>query len=162
MMRPYATPTLALLAALILACGDGTSTTSTPSPAATLPIVTVIFTNGPDDQVELVVEVANDAEERARGLQFRDSLPKNRGMLFEFEKETEAGFWMKDTTIPLSIAFIEGEGDVLDIQDMEPLSEGFHYSPEPYLYAVEVNRGWFERNGVRPGSGIRLAPGQTP
>jgi len=173
MPRPYlrqrrlillAATTVALLATAI-ACGDGdpagtsspgSSASLTPSPIP-LPTVTVVFVNGPGDEVELVVEVADAPEERQRGLMFRESLPEDRGMLFDFGGETSTGFWMKNTTIPLSIAFIEGEGDVLHIQDLEPLNTALQYSPEPYTYAVEVNRGWFERNGVEVGSGIRIA-----
>ena len=115
--------------------------------------------------MDLLVEVADTAEERARGLMSRETLPEDRGMLFVFEAEGQPGFWMKDTLIPLSIAFIEGEGVVIDIQDMEPRDETIHKADAPYLYTVEANQGWFARNGIEPRSQVRLArstPTGTP
>jgi uncharacterized membrane protein (UPF0127 family) len=112
--------------------------------------------------VDLLVEVADDAAERSKGLMLRDSLPEDQGMLFVFEDESQHGFWMKDTLIPLSIAFIEGEGVVIDIQDMEPRDETIHKADEPYLYTVEANKGWFARNGIEPRSQVRLARTTRP
>ena len=121
--------------------------------------------NKDGSNVDLLVEVADDAAERNKGLMLRESLPDDQGMLFVFEDESQHGFWMKDTLIPLSIAFIEGEGVVIDIQDMEPRDETIHKPDEPYLYAVEANQGWFARNGIEPRSQVRLArtsPTETP
>ncbi len=87
---------------------------------------------------------------------FRESLPEDRGMLFDFGGETTTGFWMKDTSIPLSIAFISGEGVILDIQDMEPFSEALHQTNQRYPFAVEVNRGWFQRHGIEAGDTVQL------
>ncbi len=87
---------------------------------------------------------------------FRESLAEDAGMLFVFERETEAGFWMKNTLVPLSIAFISAGGVILHIEDMEPLTENLHYSPQPYRYAVEANQGWFARNSI--GVGDTLQP----
>ena len=113
--------------------------------------------NKDGSNVDLLVEVADDAQERAIGLMSRESLPEDQGMLFVFEAEGQHGFWMKDTLIPLSIAFIEGEGKIIDIQDMQPRDETIHKADEPYLYTVEANKGWFARNGIEPRSQVRLA-----
>ena len=113
--------------------------------------------NKDGSNVDLHVEVADTAEERGKGLMARDNLPEDQGMLFVFEAEGQYGFWMKDTLIPLSIAFIEGEGVVIDIQDMQPRDETIHKPDEPYLYAVETNQGWFARNGIEPRAQVRLA-----
>jgi len=82
-------------------------------------------------------------------------------MLFVFVQEGSHSFWMKDTTIPLSIAFIGKTGAIVDIQDMEPLDATLHTPSGPSLYAVEANQGWFERNGIAIGSTVNIA-GTTP
>ncbi len=145
-----------LAAVSLAACGDSDGDSGTP---ATDPpgLVRVTFVNKDGSEAELLVEVADTVEERAQGLMLRESLPEEQGMLFVFEQEVQAAFWMKDTKIPLSIAFVEGEGEIVDIQDMEPLSEELHVPDESYLYAVEANQGWFERNGIGVESGVRIA-----
>jgi uncharacterized membrane protein (UPF0127 family) len=115
-----------------------------------------------DASVPLEVEIADSPEERATGLMNRSSLPEDRGMAFRFEEPTTSGFWMKDTLIPLSIAFWDEEERIVDILDMEPCpSEPCPtYGPDvPYVGAVEVNVGWFERNGVRVGDRVELSSG---
>ncbi|AEB11503.1 DUF192 domain-containing protein [Marinithermus hydrothermalis] len=109
--------------------------------------------------LELVVEIADTPERWARGLMFRDSLPEDRGMVFLFPRTTDTGFWMKNTRIPLSIAFFDGEGVILRIMDMEPcLADPCPvYTPGvAYRGALEVNQGWFERHGVREGDYVSL------
>ncbi len=111
---------------------------------------------------DLGVEVADTPEERQRGLMFRESLPPDQGMLFDFGGETQAGFWMKDPKVPLSIAFISAAGVVLDIQDMAPLTTNLHYPPQgTYAFAVEANQGWFASHGVAAGSRAEL-PAMDP
>ncbi len=101
------------------------------------------------------VEFADSHEERRQGLMFRETLPADEGMLFVFEREQLLSFWMKDTPIPLSIAFISQDGEIVDIQDMEPLDERtFHRSPRPALYALEMNQGWFGRHEVEVGDRV--------
>jgi len=140
------------MGALLSACADD-SVAPAPSPSMAPSVATITFSNDrADEPVALLAEIADTSEERTRGLMFRDSLPEDRGMIFKFEAETSIGFWMKNTTIPLSIAFISSENVILDIQDMEPLSLVLHHASEPYTLAVEVNQGWFELNGVRVGS----------
>lgn len=102
------------------------------------------------------VEVARDTAEHARGLMERESLDQDAGMLFIFEQPRRGAFWMKDTLIPLSIAFIGKDGVVVDIQDMEPLSLQPHAPPGDYLYALETNTGWFASHNVSPGARMRL------
>ncbi|KKM61697.1 hypothetical protein LCGC14_1529160, partial [marine sediment metagenome] len=94
--------------------------------------------------------------ERGRGLMDREELPEDGGMLFVFLGDTQAAFWMKDTLIPLSIAFIAADGTILDVQDMEPLSEDAHRPPEPYRYALEVNQGWFREHGLGRGDRVEI------
>ncbi len=106
---------------------------------------------------EIRVEVAKTPEERARGLMGRKLLGKDEGMLFIFEKEDYHGFWMKDTYIPLSIAFIDREGRIVKIADMRPLSLETHDPPRPILYALEMKKGWFSANGFKAGDILRFS-----
>ena len=110
------------------------------------------------EKVEVRVEIADDPLERERGLMDRTSLGEDRGMLFVFPKEQPLSFWMKDTKIPLSIAYIDSEGRITDILDMKPRDdEPPHYtSSEPVQYALEVNRGFFDERGVKVGDQVEL------
>jgi uncharacterized membrane protein (UPF0127 family) len=106
---------------------------------------------------EIRVALALTPAQRERGLKFRSALPPNEGMLFVFPEPVRHPFWMKDTVIPLSIAFLDREGRIIDILEMEPLNEEKLYRPgQPYLYALEMNRGWFERNGNKIGDRVIL------
>jgi hypothetical protein len=87
----------------------------------------------------------------------RRHLGENEGMLFIFETEDYHSFWMKNTLIPLSIAFIDGEGKIVRIVDMEPLSLESHPPPRPILYALEMKKGWFSTNGIRVGDVLRFS-----
>ena len=104
----------------------------------------------------LAVEVARLPAVRSKGLTGGKSLPSDSGMLFDFGGNVEVSFWMKDTSIPLSIAFIERDGTVLSIRDMRPYDLSAVEPGGEYRYAVEANRGWFERNGVKPGDRAKL------
>jgi len=108
-------------------------------------------------QNEIRVEVAKTPEERSHGLMERKHLGKDEGMLFIFEAEDYHGFWMKNTFIPLSIAFIEKSGRIAWITDMKPLTLDSHVPPRPILYALEMNKGWFSSHGVKAGDQIRFS-----
>ncbi len=103
----------------------------------------------------LWVEIAATPETQQLGLMFRDSLPENRGMLFVYPESQQLVFWMKNTVLPLDIAFVDEAGVIREIQSMEPLSEDLHRSLEPVRYALEVNRGWFRRHGVQVGDTLK-------
>lgn len=102
----------------------------------------------------LTVEIADTAESRARGLMYREGIPADSGMLFLFPTASPLSFWMKDTSVPLSIAFIDERWTIKEIFDMEPSSLASVCSSEPCMYAIEVNKGWFEANGVGVGDGV--------
>ncbi|MCJ7746240.1 MAG: DUF192 domain-containing protein [Desulfobacterales bacterium] len=106
---------------------------------------------------EVWVEVAKTPEERTHGLMGRKHLGKDEGMLFVFEKEDYHGFWMKDTQIPLSIAFIDKEGRIVSITDMKTLTLETHTPPQPILYALEMKKGWFSANGIKVGDIVRFS-----
>ncbi len=107
--------------------------------------------------LEIRVEVARTPEERAVGLMERRRLAKDEGMLFIFEREEVHSFWMKNTRIPLSIAFIDKEGKILRITDMKPMTLESHSPPGPILYALEMNQGWFAARGIRVGDVVRFS-----
>lgn len=107
--------------------------------------------------VELDVEVADTPETRARGLMERTELGEREGMLFVFESSEPRSFWMKNTPLPLSIAYIDAELVIREIHDMQPLSLEPVPSRYPARYALEVNRGAFERLGVGVGDRIVLS-----
>jgi uncharacterized membrane protein (UPF0127 family) len=106
---------------------------------------------------EVWVEVAKTAEDRARGLMGRKDLGEDQGMLFVFETEGYHNFWMKNTLIPLSIAFMDREGKILRITDMKPLTLESHGPPEPVLFALEMKKGWFDARGIRVGHVMRFS-----
>lgn len=107
--------------------------------------------------VPLTVEIAERPGERSLGLMYRKSLPENMGMLFIYKRPATMNFWMKNTYIPLSIAYINTNGYIVGIFKMEPLNtEKTYRSPAPAVWALEVNQGWFERNGVKVGDRVRL------
>ncbi|MGE7906434.1 DUF192 domain-containing protein [Peribacillus sp. NPDC094092] len=110
-------------------------------------------------ETRLIVQVADTQRKREKGLMFVGNLPENEGMLFVFSKEIYGGFWMKNTFIPLSIAFLDSVGEILKILDMVPCQEYIcpTYDPEiPYHYAIEVNLGWFEKNHIKVGDYVKL------
>ncbi len=123
------------------------------------PYVEITAANGA--QVIVYVEIADTPELRARGLMHREALAEDHGMLFIFEQDVQVPFWMKDTLIPLSIAFIAADGTIVDIKDMQPLDLSLVYSQAPYRYALEVNQGFFAAHGIGIGDTalVRAADG---
>ncbi len=106
---------------------------------------------------ELVVELARSPEEMQTGLMYRKALPDGRGMLFVYESDRRMSFWMKNTYVPLSIAFLGSDGTVREILDMQPLSEAIVESSRYARYALEVPQGWFERAGIAVGDRFDLS-----
>jgi uncharacterized protein len=102
----------------------------------------------------LTVEIAAAPDTMARGLMHREHLPDDHGMLFIWPADQVVAMWMKNTLIPLSVAFIGSDFRVLNIADMEPHSRQVHPSHGPARYALELNQGWFARHGVEAGSRI--------
>jgi uncharacterized protein len=172
---------LVLLTLFLAACGgDGesagpTTTIADPGPTSTTPPETetsappttteeregpvVLIQTERGEEVAVAVEIADTQEEREVGLMHREFLPDDAGMIFLFEEETSGGFWMKNTLIPLSIAFVGGDGTILRILDMEPCEADpcDIYDPGvPYESALEVNQGAFSAWGVEEGDLLTL------
>jgi uncharacterized protein len=165
--------TLFLVVLLLAGCGgtdqdSGSKQNPQPSAATSaeageatreepdLPAVIIDASGG--RKVEVRVEIAEGTFEQMRGLMYRTALGRDRGMLFVYEVEQYLSFWMKNTRIPLSIAFIDSKGRITDILDMKPLDDRPpHYvSSEPVMYALEVNQGFFDDRGVRVGDHAEL------
>lgn len=106
----------------------------------------------------LKVEVVASDADRARGLMNRKSLGRNDGMLFIFDEPAYHSMWMKSTLIPLSVAFIDAQGTILNILDMEPETLDPHMSAGPSIYAIEVNKGWFAEKKVKAGDKVTGIP----
>lgn len=110
---------------------------------------------------QLTVEVAHTEAARTQGLMHRRMLPESRGMLFVFREPALHGMWMMNTYVPLSVAFLDDQGVIINIADMEPHARTTHSAARPATYALEVNRGWFAKYGIKPGArveGIERAP----
>ncbi len=106
-------------------------------------------------------EVAATPQSRAQGLMHRKAMDSQRGMLFVFPDAEPHCFWMKNTLIPLSIAFMDAHGRILNIAEMKPQSEENHCAAKPVRYALEMNAGWFAQRGLKVGDvlgGIKRAP----
>jgi uncharacterized membrane protein (UPF0127 family) len=137
---------LALMALFVLqapSCG-GTS-------EAGLPVIKIKV-----DGHTVKAEVAQSPAAMSRGLMYRRDLGKHAGMLFVYEEPRLLSFWMKNTFVPLSIAFLDADGVIVDIQDMHPQTEVSHRSARPALYALEVNQGWFAERGVEVGAKVEF------
>ena len=99
-------------------------------------------------------EVAATQKNRMQGLMHRRSMPPNAGMVFVFTQEERHCMWMRNTFLPLSVAFLDAEGRILNIEDMEPQTEDNHCAAAPAHFALEMNRGWFADKGIKPGQRI--------
>jgi len=102
----------------------------------------------------ITAEVASTSSEHEMGLMFRPQLGTNDGMLFTFGAPSQQCMWMRNTLIPLSVAFMDEHGTIVNIEDMQPQTETSHCSAKPVAYALEMNLGWFAKRGIKPGSKI--------
>ncbi|MCC7484541.1 MAG: DUF192 domain-containing protein [Burkholderiales bacterium] len=150
--RRHVRPPAAWWRALILACGLAAA----PASRAALPEIALAVGGH-----KLVVEVAASDPARAQGLMHRRMLPENRGMLFVFRETALHAMWMMNTYVPLSVAFLDEKGVIINIEDMQPHTQDTHPAARPAKYALEVNQGWFRKRGIKPGArieGLDLAP----
>ena len=106
----------------------------------------------------LKVELAIAEEERMQGLMYRKSMPAEEGMLFIFDEPAYHSMWMKNTLIPLSVAFLDKDGVILNILDMEPQTLDSHMAAGPAVYAIETNKGWFAAKKIKPGDKVTGLP----
>ena len=117
---------------------------------------TAVITIAAGTPVSLEVELARTDAQRTTGLMYRTKLEDGKGMLFIFESDQVLSFWMKDTYIPLSIAYIGYDGTIIDIRDMYPRNTNPVHSSRSVRYALEVPQGWFAKVGVKAGDKVSL------
>lgn len=147
---PKAAALFLAAAALALPAAAGAQQTG-PQP----PLPTVQLSAG----IHIIrAEVADSDETRRNGLMFRRELPGNDGMLFVFEQPDVQCFWMRNTILPLSIAFIADDGTIVNIEDMAPQTEDPHCAKKPVRYALEMAQGWFAQHGIKAGKKLDGLP----
>lgn len=103
-------------------------------------------------------EVAQTEAERQQGLMFREQMHANEGMVFLFGQPAGICMWMKNTLIPLSVAFLDTEGTIINIEEMKPKTLNSHCATKPAAYALEMNTGWFKQRNIKPGMKIQGLP----
>ena len=101
---------------------------------------------------QIDAQVALSPEQRQIGLMFRKEMPQHEGMLFVFDEPTKQCFWMKNTLLPLTAAFVTDNGTIVNLEDMKPHTENPHCSAKPVRYVLEMNKGWFAKKGIKAGS----------
>jgi uncharacterized membrane protein (UPF0127 family) len=147
-----------VLGTALVACAvnmGGLATGSAQATAAPQSLPTTSLTAG----MHLIkAMVADSPEERSTGLMFRTEMAANEGMLFVFDDPAQQCFWMKNTLLPLSAAFVADDGTVVNIEDMKPQSLDSHCSKAPVRYVLEMNKGWFAKKGIRAGSKLAGGP----
>ena len=103
-------------------------------------------------------EVAANEAERQQGLMFREKMAPNEGMVFIFDAPAAVCMWMKNTLLPLSVAFLDDEGKIINIEDMKPQTTDTHCAAKQARYALEMNLGWFKQKNIKPGTVIAGLP----
>ena len=144
-----------VLSALLLACSFANlaASASAQDQAQRLPAIRL------NAGIHVIrAEVAESPDQRSIGLMHRDSMPSNDGMLFVFEQAAVQCFWMKNTRLPLSIAFLSDDGEVINIEAMAPQTLNSHCSKKPVRLALEMNAGWFDKRGIKAGSKVQGEP----
>ena len=101
---------------------------------------------------QIDAQVAQTPEQRQIGLMFRKEMPQTEGMIFVFEQPATQCFWMRNTLLPLTAAFVADDGRIVNLADMKPQTDDSHCSEEPVRFVLEMNQGWFAKRGLKPGS----------
>ena len=107
---------------------------------------------------QIDAQVAFTPEQRTVGLMFRKEMPQREGMLFVFEQPSVQCFWMMNTLLPLTAAFVADDGTVVNLADMKPMTTDAHCSAKPVRYVLEMNQGWFAKKGIKPGAKLMGQP----
>jgi len=144
---------LALFVAALTVSASAAAQTAAQAPLPTIELSAGLY--------RIEAEVANAEQSREIGLMFRRTMAANHGMLFVFTRDTLECMWMKNTLLPLSVAFIDAAGVIRNIEDMAPQTEDTHCSAGPVRFALEMNRGWFAAKGIKAGArlqGLDKAP----
>ena len=114
---------------------------------------------------QIDTQVAQTPEQRSMGLMFRQEMPQHEGMLFVFEQPAKQCFWMKNTFLPLTAAFVADDGTIVNLVDMKPQTTDSHCSEKPVRFVLEMNQGWFAKKGIKAGSrlsGVAFSKNTAP
>jgi uncharacterized membrane protein (UPF0127 family) len=136
--------------ALALVAGGTAQAQAQDEPQTNLPRTTLAA-----GMHQIDTQLALTPEQRQIGLMFRKAMPQHEGMLFVFEQPTQQCFWMKNTILPLTAAFVADDGTIVNLADMKPQTTDAHCSDKPVRYVLEMNQGWFAKKGIK--AGFRLA-----
>jgi uncharacterized membrane protein (UPF0127 family) len=107
---------------------------------------------------QIDAQVALSPDQRATGLMYRKQMPQQEGMLFVFEEPGVQCFWMKNTMLPLTAAFVSDDGEIVNLADMKPQTTDSHCSSRPVRFVLEMNQGWFSKKGIKPGTRLSGEP----
>ncbi|MDB5875805.1 MAG: hypothetical protein JWQ07_5247 [Ramlibacter sp.] len=107
---------------------------------------------------QIDAQVAATQDQRMTGLMYRQEMPQQEGMLFVFEYPSQQCFWMRNTLLPLSAAFVGDDGTIVNIEDMAPQTDDSHCSAKPVRYVLEMNKGWFAKKGIKAGTRLTGVP----
>lgn len=110
---------------------------------------------------QIDAQVASTPQQRTIGLMYRRDMPQHEGMLFVFEQPSRQCFWMKNTYLPLTAAFVADDGTIVNLADMKPRTEDSHCSARPVRYVLEMNQGWFAKKGIKAGAKLSGPPFQA-
>ena len=144
---------LIFLSALVTLSLGHDQTALAKTPMAGLPVITLKAGNQ-----SVRAEVAATDEARQKGLMFREKMAQNEGMVFVFEGPAQVCMWMKNTLLPLAVAFIDGNGKIINIEEMQPQTLDSHCAKSMVRYALEMNGGWFKQKNIKPGTVIGGLP----
>ena len=143
-LRPVLCATLLTLAATAVHAQG-----PTPAPQPQLDLERATLQAG---RQKISVQLARTPQQRQTGLMHRRSMPQQEGMLFVFDQPGVQCFWMKNTLLPLTAAFVDDDGTIVNLANMQPQTETPHCSAKPVRYVLEMNQGWFAQKGIKPGS----------
>ncbi len=144
--------------ALVFACAAALSGPCVAQPAPQMNLQRTTLTLGIH---QIQAQVAQTNEQHATGLMFRTDMPQQEGMLFVFNAPSQQCFWMKNTLIPLTAAFVADDGTIVNLENMQPQTTESHCSSKPVRYVLEVNQGWFAKKGLKAGAKLLGAPFQS-
>jgi uncharacterized membrane protein (UPF0127 family) len=148
--KPFSSLKTALITLMLMASG---ATLAQDTPQLNLQRATI--TAG---LFQINAQLAVTPEQRQIGLMFRREMPQNEGMLFVFEQASQQCFWMKNTLLPLTAAFVAEDGTIVNLADMKPQTTDPHCSTKPVRYVLEMNQGWFAKKGVKAGARLSGTP----
>ena len=152
-IQHYSRAIIGLIAALVTAFASFSNAQEAQPTLPIVPLQTGLYV--------IQAEVAQSFNHQAMGLMFREKMADNAGMIFLWDESSKRCMWMRNTLLPLSVAFIDAHGKILNIEDMQPKTEDSHCSKGDAKYALEMNQGWFKKKRIAPGAKITGIPGMA-